>query len=324
MKRLSAIFDAFAPLLAACPQLARGSRPETRTAVAAAMMLCALSMLGLAAPAPEAPYEVGQFWEYSHEGPRPGAMEPRAIDGRRIVRVIETVGAGAEQRWVIEERFTNDPKSVYRLHVRADGMLAAIVIEDENGRSMALTYGKPMPYQRVNMKVGDSVQIETALIMQPGGYKLPWTITITRLGNETLDAPAGRFADCRVYRSVTDSVLDIKVAKVNIKEHRQWWYSDRAHATVKEVYSKDAVKFLAFSQGKYSSTSTLAAFGVRAVSEAERAAVVRDLKTLAVAPPVRVQTHGHWKWIAPLAACTAAAAIGLRLFRKTRAPRRQM
>jgi len=288
------------------------------------MMLCALSTLGLAAPAPEAPYEVGQFWEYSHEGPRPGAVEPRAIDGRRILRVIETVGAGTEKRWVIEERFTNDPKSVYRLHVRADGMLAAIVIEDEKGKSMALTYDKPIPYQRVDMKVGDSVQIETALVMQPGGYKLPCTITTTRLANETLDAPAGRFADCRVYRSVTDSVFDIKVAKINTKDHRQWWYSDRARATVKEVYSKDPVKFLTFSQGKYSSTSTLATFGVRAVAETERAAVVRDVKTLAVASPVRVETHGRWKWIGALAVCTASAAIGLRLFRKARAPRPQM
>ncbi len=294
-----------------------------RTAVAAAMMLCALSMPGLAAMPPEAPYEVGQFWEYSHEGPRPGAIEPRAINGRRIVRVIETVGAGAEQRWVIEERFTNDPKSVLRLQVRADGMLAAVVIEDENGKLMALTYDKPIPYQRVDMKVGDSVQIETALVMQAGGYKLPCTITTARLANETLDAPAGRFADCRVYRSVTDSVLDLKVARINITDHRQWWYSDRARGTVKEVYSKDPVKFLTFSQGKYSSTSTLAAFGVRAASEAERAAVARDVKTLATATLPHVETHGRWKWIAVLAVCAAAVAIGVRRFRKTRAPRRQ-
>ena len=295
---------------------------EIGMVAATATILCAVSMLSLAASAPEAPYAVGRYWEYSHEGPRPGAAEPHAIDGQRILHVLETVGAGAEQRWVIEDRFTNDPNIVGRLHVRGDRMLTAMVIENEKGESLTLTYDKPIPYQCVDMNVGDSTRIKTALVTQPGGFKLPCTIEITRLDDETLDTPAGRFADCRVFRSVTDSVIDIKVAKIPIKEHRQWWYSDRVGTTVKEVYSRDTVKFLTLSKDKYTCTSTLAAFGVRGVSEEAQAAAIRDVNILAVSP-AKVETQGNWKWMPAVAVCIAAAAIGLLRFTRTRTPRQQ-
>ena len=51
-------------------------------------------LLGSAAASDvDAAYRIGQYWEYSLEGPRPGAVEPKAIDGRRIVQVVGNLAA---------------------------------------------------------------------------------------------------------------------------------------------------------------------------------------------------------------------------------------
>jgi|GEM_PF-563254 len=284
-------------------------------------ILGALSMLNLAAAA-QAPYEVGRYWEYDLQGPRPGATEPVAIDGQRILHVLQTVGAGADQRWIIEDRYTNDPNTVGRLHVRGDRMITALVIENEKGESLTLSYGQPVPYQTVDMAVGGSMQIVTELVTQPGGYKVPCTLQITRLDDQTLDTPAGRFPDCRVFRSVTDTIIDIKIAKIPIRESRQWWYSDRVGAAVKECYTRDPVKFLTWSRDAYTSTSTLFASGIRGVSEHRQAGILRD-GTILAAQPAKVEAQGNWKWIPITAVCVVAAAIALRRFTRSRSGRQQ-
>jgi hypothetical protein len=281
-------------------------------------ILCVLSILNLAEAA-QAPYEVGQYWQYNHQGPRPGATEPKAIDGERILHVIGTVGTDPEQQWIIEDRFTNDPNIVGRLHVRNDRTITAIVIENEKGESLTLSYSQPIPYQTVDMTVGGSVQIATELVTQPGGYKVPCTLQITRLDDETIDTPAGRFPDCRVFRSVTDTIIDIKIAKIPIRESRQWWYSDRVGAAVKECYTRDPVKFLTWSQDGYTATTTRAAFGLRGISLILPAPAIRDDTNLA-APPADVEAQRNWKWPA-VAVCVVAAVIGLRRYARTRTRR---
>jgi hypothetical protein len=280
-----------------------------------ATIVCVISMLSLAASAADAPYQLGRYWEYAHQGPRPGSAEPIAIDGHRILHVLENIGAGADQRWVIEDRFTNDPNIVGRLHVRDDRMITAIVIENEKGESLTLSYSEPLPYQTADLAVGASMRIVTELVTQPGGYKVPCTHQITRLDDQTLDTPAGRFPDCRVFRSVTDTIIDIKVAKIPIRESRQWWYSQSVGGIVKEIYTKDAVKFLTWSRDAYTATSILTAFGVRGVSENQQASAIRDGNILA-APPADVEAQRNWKWPA-VAACLVAAAIALRRYART-------
>jgi len=284
-------------------------RTEIRTVVKVAGILWVGSVLGSAvASGSDAPYEVGQYWEYTHEGPRPGAAEPNAIDGRRILQVLDKVAADADGRWVIEERFTNDPNIISRLHVGGDRMLTATVIENEKKESLTLTYDSPIPYQYVEMDVGGRMQLETGLLTQPGGFTLPIAIAITRLDDETIETPAGRFADCRHYSSVTDSVFDVKIAKIAVKEHRQWWYSDEVGATVKEIYSKDPVKSWVWSKDGYTSTSTLAAFGVRGVSDEAQAAAIHDVNVIATALANR-PTHRNYKAILAIVACVAAGGV---------------
>jgi hypothetical protein len=285
---------------------------------AIATILCIVSAFNFTIMAAQAPYEVGQYWRYNHQGPRPGAAEPKAIDGERILHVIGTVGTDPEQQWIIEDRFTNDPNIVGRLQVRGDRMLTAIVIENEKGESLTLSYDQPIPYQCLDLKVGDSKRIETTLVTQPGGFKLPCTLEITRLDDQTPDAPDARFADCRVYRSVTTSIFNIKVAKIPIRETRQWWYSPSVGATVKEVYTRDPVKFLTWSQDGYTATTTLAAFGIRGISLILPAPAIRDDTNLA-APPADVEAQRNWKWPA-VAVCVVAAVIGLRRYARTRTP----
>jgi len=279
------------------------------TVVRVAGILLAVSILDSAmASGPVAPYEAGQYWEYTHEGPRPGAVEPNVIDGRRILQVLDNVAADANDQWVIEERFTNDPNVIGRLHVGGDRMLTATVIANEKNESLTLAYDKPIPYQYLDMDVGGRIQLETTLVTQPGSFTLPIAIEIRRLDDETVETPAGLFADCRHYSSVTGSVFDVTVAKIRVKERRQWWYSDEVGASVKEIYIKDAVKSWVWSKEGYTSTSTLAAFGVRGVSEEAQAAAIHDVNVIATALTNR-PTHRNWKAILGIVACVAAGGV---------------
>lgn len=278
---------------------------EIHTALRVAGILLVGSMLGSAAASgPDAPYRVGQYWEYNLKGPRPGAVEPNAIDGQRIVQVLGNVANDANERWVIEERFTNDPDVIGRLHVGSDRMQTFAVIANEKNEALMLTYDRPIPHQYVDMAVGESMQIETAVVSRPGGFTVPLSIEIKRLEDETVETPAGLFTDCRHYASVTDSVVDAKIAKIRFKEHRQWWYSDEVGATVKEIYTKDPVKSWIWSKGGYTSTSTLTAFGVRAVSEKARAAAINDVEVIATAP-----TNHNYKAILGIAACITVGGV---------------
>ena len=261
-----------------------------------------------------APYEVGQYWEYEHKGPRPGAVEPNAIDGHRILQVLDNVVVDAREHWVIEERFTNDPNVVGRQHVNGDRKLTAIVIENEKNESLTLMYNSPTPYQYVDIDVGVQKQLETELVTQPGGFKLPGTIEITRLDDETIETQAGQFADCRQYSSITVSIIDIKIAKISVTERRQWWYSDKVGATVKEIYSKDPVKFMAWSKDGYTSTSTLTAFGVRGVSDQAQTAAIHDVNAIATMPADHPPNR-NWPAILAVLVCLAAGGALLRRYK---------
>ena len=282
---------------------------KIRTVAIVVAILSAVSIVGSAkASEPNAPYEIGQYWEYAHQGPRPGAVEPNAIDGRRIIQVVGYVAADANERWVIEERFTNDPNVIGRLHVGSDRMLTAAVIANEKNEAMTLAYENPIPHQRVDMAVGETMQIETAVVTQPGYFTVPLSIEIKRLEDETVETQAGLFTDCRRYASVTDSVVDVKIAKIPFKEHRQWWYSNDVGATVKEIYIKDPVKSWVWSKPGYTATSTLAAFGIRAVSHEAHAAAINDVNAIATAIENR-STHRNYKAILAVVACVAAGGV---------------
>jgi hypothetical protein len=276
-----------------------------------------MSISGNADSNPIIPFEVGRYWEYTHQGPRPGSIEPKSIGGQRVQQVIESVGSDVEHRWIIEERFTQDPNIIARLQVRKDRVLTAIVVENEKAESLTLSYDNPVPYQFVDLPVGGSTKLHTTLITKPGEYKLPYSIEITRLDDETLDTPAGRFDDCRVYRSVSDSALDIKIAKIPFREQRQWWFSPGIGATVKEIYTRDPVKFLTWSQEGYTSTSTLSGYGIRKISDIQQAAAIRDGSVRPASEP-EVRSNGSGKWI-PIAIGLGIVLVVVRFKRKRHA-----
>ena len=218
-------------------------------------------LIGLACSAADAgPFEVGQRWVYRHEGPRPGSVEPNAIDGQRILHVVSETQEQGERSWAIEERFTNDPNVIGRLHVSEARMLTALDIENEKGETAALYYDPPVPYLIAEMDVGQTKTIETTLRVRSGEFALPATIAFERMPDETITTPAGEFAGCLHYKVTNRSTINVKVAKIPITEKRLRWYHADVKGLVKEVYRREPIKFLMWSRDGYTATSVLERF----------------------------------------------------------------
>jgi hypothetical protein len=220
-------------------------------------------------------FEVGHRWEYRHEGPRPGSMEPNAVDGERILHVIALVEGNGRKQWVIAERFTNDPNVTARLYVSEERMLTAVEIANEKGEAVKLRYDPPVPYQVTELEVGEKGTIETALRIDSADFALPSTIVTERLADETITTPAGEFVGCLHYKSTNTSTFDIKIAKIPFSEERERWYHPEVNGLVKEIYRKGPVKFLTWSRPGYTATSVLTSFG-RQQPEAGIATTIRS------------------------------------------------
>jgi hypothetical protein len=210
-------------------------------------------------------FEIGQQWTYQHEGPRPGSMEPNDIDGERIMHIVGVVNEPEGKRWIIEERFTEDEKVTGRLYVNQQRLITAIVIENEKGETARLRYDPPVPYQVMELKIGEQKTIETSLKMDSAKITLPSTTTIQRLNDETIATSAGEFVGCGHYKITTKATLDIKIAKIPFTEERERWYHAKVNGLVKEVYRKGPIKFFTWSREGYTATSVLTAFGKKEV-----------------------------------------------------------
>jgi len=258
------------------------SRRRGRVGVYLLGLLIGLSCAAVwAEPAALEDFEIGQRWEYQHEGPRPGSTEPNAIGGERILQVI-SVAQGEEnhRQWVIEERFTHSRDVIGRFYVDQEQMLTALEIENKKGEVAKLRYDPPVPYRAMGLRVGEKRKIETALKMDSPEFTLPSTIVIERLEDETVTVPAGEFAGCLHYRAVTVSTVNIKIAKIPFTEEREQWYHASVHGLVKEVYRRGPIKFLTWSRPGYTATSVLAAYG-------------KEEGKAAVAPVTETDTRGR-------------------------------
>jgi len=224
-------------------------------------------------PAVQESLEVGQRWEYQHQGPRPGNLDPNAIDGQRILHVISVAEGPEGRQWVIEERFTNDKGVIGRVHVNREQMLTLLEIENKKGEVAKLRYDPPIPYRVMDLAVGEKRTIETTLRMESVEFSLPSIITMERLADETATTPAGAFVGCRHYRTTTTSTMNIKIAKIPLTEERQQWYHESIHGLVKEVYRRGPVKFLTWAREGYTAASVLTTFGKDEVKAAPEPAV---------------------------------------------------
>lgn len=272
------------------------------------------------------PFEVGQRWEYRHEGPRPGSFEPNDIDGERIIHVIGVVEEPEGKQWIIEDRFTGDEKATGQLYVNQKRQLTAIEFKNEKGEKAKLKYDTPIPYQIMKMDIGQEKTVETSLKLVSGDFAIPSTMVIRRLDNETITTPAGEFADCWHFIFKTKSTFKIKIIKIPTTEERERWYHPGTNGLVKEVYRKDPIKFLAWSQKGYSATSELTAFGKEDVpTESETALQANNTnqnqkssdhpqpKSFIMSPVFALLLGMSVVWITGI---TLALIIGIYLFKK--------
>ncbi len=278
-----------------------------------------LCLTGWAGQDTKEPFEVGQRWAYQHQGPRPGSFEPNDIDGERIIHVIGVAEATEGKQWIIEERFTRDEKAAGRVYVNPERLLTVIEFENEKGEKAKLRYDPPIPYQIMDMNIGQEKTVETSLKMDLNEFTLPSTMVIQRLDNETITTPAGKFEDCWHFMFKTKSIFKIKIIKIPMTEERERWYHPSINGLVKEVYRKDRIKFLTWSQEGYSATSVLTAFGTEVPAKIETA---REAKTTYQDPtpsgPPPPRTPRPSSVYAVILGMAVVLAAGIYTFRKRR------
>ena len=219
-------------------------------------------------------YQVGWRWEYQHVGPRPGSVEPEAIDGKRIRQVISFLEEPHGKQWVIEEEFTNSPDGTVLLYVNQDRELCALgfkddkgeTVKDDKGETVKMEYLPQVPYQTAKLNIAEKKTFESRIKVSSADFSMPITMIFERLKDETITTPAGVFAGCQHYKVNITSFFDIKIAKIPLSEEREVWYHPEVNGVVKEIYRKSPVKFLFFSKEGYTATSTLMSFGKAAIA----------------------------------------------------------
>jgi hypothetical protein len=295
------------------------SSPRRKTRWSDKVAVCGLGIVvGLfcvttrAVPASKAGFEIGQRWQYRHEGPRPGSIEPNTIDGERILWVVSVVEEQERAEWVIEERFTKNKDMVGRLYVDRDGLLTTIEIQNAKGERARLRYDPPVPYQPADMNVGEVRTIQTTLRMDSANFALPNKTVIERLTDETVSTSAGEFPGCSHFRSTTTSTVDIKIAKIPVTEEREQWYHPSVNVMVKEVYHKGPIRFLGWSRPGYTATSTLTAYGKEQVDPGDGLLVQTDIERSDQLDVNHSPSRGTWLWsegliLAGIAAFTIGA-----------------
>jgi len=201
---------------------------------------------------------------------------------------------------------------VGRLQVRGDRMLTAIVIENEKGESLILSYDQPIPVPVPGLEGGrvkthrddaglPSRRIQIALYAgnHPPQRRDPRSV-------------AARFADCRVYRSVTDSILNIKIAKIPhpgnpatvVQPQRRGDRQGSLYPRPRQVpYLVTGRIHRHYNPGGFWNPRGLKPASRRDSRRYEPRRTAADCRT-----------HGNWKWISAFTICIIAAAIALRRF----------
>ncbi|HSW02886.1 MAG TPA: hypothetical protein VLI39_22180 [Sedimentisphaerales bacterium] len=254
--------------------------------------------------------DVGQRWLYRHEGPRPGSVEPNAIDGERILWVLARMDSQSGELRVVEERFTRDEQAIARFLVRTDGLLEAVEIANDKGETGRLRYDPPIPYYPPSIAVGETQTISTSLRLDAVDFTLPSKIVTERLADETVMTPAGEFPDCRHYRIVTTSTINLKIAKIPFTEEREQWHHPTAQGLVKEVYRRGPVKFLTWSRPGYTSASVLTAHD-RQEPDPNRQTATSHLPGPVETQPSAGERTLSWKHLIPPAAVLILLVAGM-------------
>ena len=185
-------------------------------------------------------------------------------------------------------------------------LLEAIEIETDKGETARLRYDPPVPYEPQGIAVGDTRTILTTLRMDSAGFALPCKTTIERLADETITAPAGDFAGCLHYRSVTASTFNVKIAKIPMTEERERWYHPAVQGMVKEVYRRGPVKFLGWSRPGYTATSVLIAYDrqepeqAHGTCRAPEGTITPTARELLASKPDHARRTGPSGWILPV------------------------
>jgi len=162
---------------------------------------------------------VGQRWEYAHTGPRPSSMQPKVIDGQRVLQVIEHVKEENNSYWIIEENFTNDPEVVSRLHIDAKNLLTAVYnYHVDKGLFLKMSYQPGIPWPAPELALGEEKTYEINLILGEGDFTLPETVEFKRLPDETVEVEAGTYVNCRRVQVASSCVMDFKVTKIPYRE----------------------------------------------------------------------------------------------------------
>lgn len=157
---------------------------------------------------------------------RPPSRQRRteSIDGERIVWVLARVeGQGANcGPWKNDSPMTNTAIASGLL-VRADGPWLHRTRKRQRPDKLRFQLRPAHPLPPTDDGRGKLDDLHVPADGRKLDFTLPSEIITERLADETGDARR-EFADCRHYRIITTSTINLKIAKIPFTEEREQWY----------------------------------------------------------------------------------------------------
>jgi len=250
----------------------------------------------------EGPYQVGEKWVYDHEGMKLERWEFiwdfDSFEGEQTREVIS-----AERRWktwlimawlkkslVIDERYFESNERGWTNWIKQNWLKKNWMIKESYGdphdsteirhfidsnnridRSITISQlgfinkriHPGYPFDRVELAIGEEKEFKGRTTTTPMYEVYPYTVKFKRFEDQTVEVPAGKFADCRYYKilvSFTTAGEYCDYRKTSILQNIDMWCHPNVNGIVKKITRSGPFEFIGEIRDGYTATSVLKSY----------------------------------------------------------------
>ncbi len=198
------------------------------------LILVLIGIIGMAgASEKDDLFQTGEKWIYKHQGPKPGSLNPKKLNGDRIRKCLSSQGNNENKRWVVEEKYPTEEG--FRYFIDRNRLVNKI----ETGFDTTVHFNPPIPFDCQILQKDEEKEYHSEFNF--GRLLVSYMVKSKRLKNETVIVPAGEFNDCHHYHNITIITFRNESAKTVIRLTQDVFYHPKAHGIVMEISKRSPV-----------------------------------------------------------------------------------